>query len=206
MNTQITRVISKYREPLIQGLLEQYFKENEAARVYLDVAQEKDWPVFIDHIAIRCHDVDQKSRIFLGIGFEYQGELIEYPDQGWWAKVYRRKDYPALFLDQAYSDERGKPSILPNWVNTFGDHVLHHIAMRVSDIEQVIEAMKAKKIQFAGKIVGARGSRLRQIFTAAEVRQGKAYSVLELAERNNYEGFVPEQANSLMQSSVQKKS
>ena len=205
MDALIKQAISKYREPLIQDLLKQYFAESEAARVYLKVAKEKAWTVIIDHITVRCHHVDPKAQEFLKMGYEYQGELIEYPDQGWWAKVYRKKDYPALFLDQAYEDERGKSSILPEWVNIFGDHVLHHIAMRVTAIEQAIEAMKVQKVQFAGQIVGKRGSWLRQIFTSAEVRQGKAYSVLELAERNNYDGFVPEQADSLMQSSVEKR-
>jgi len=206
MDPIIKQAISKYREPLIQELLKQYFEQNEAARVYLNVAKEGGWSAVIDHITIRCHHVDQKAQEFLKIGYAYQEELIEYPDQGWWAKVYRKKDYPALFVDQAYEDERGKSSILPQWVDTFGDHVLHHIAVRVTDIEKAIEAMKAHKVQFAGQIVGKRGTRLRQIFSAAEVQQGKAYSVLELTERNNYEGFVPEQADSLMQSSVEKRS
>jgi hypothetical protein len=205
MDTLVKQAVSKYQEPLIQDLLKQYFEENEAARTYLNVTQEKGWKAIIDHITIRCHHVDQKAQEFLKLSYEYQGELIEYPDQGWWAKVYRKKDYPALFVDQAYEDERGKSSILPQWVDTFGDHVLHHIAVRVTDIEMAMEAMKGHKIQFAGQIVGKRGSRLRQIFTAAEVRQGKAYSVLELAERNNYDGFVPEQADSLMQASVEKR-
>ena len=205
MDPLIQQAISKYREPLIQDLLKQYFEENAAAQVYLKAAKEKGWTVIIDHITVRCHHVDEKAKEFSKVGYDYQGELIEYSDQGWWAKVYRKKDYPALFVDQAYEDEQGKSSILPEWVNTFGDQVLHHIAMRVTDIEQAIEAMKAKQVQFAGQIVGKRGSRLRQIFTAAEVRQGKAYSVLELAERNHYEGFVPEQADSLMQSSVEKR-
>jgi hypothetical protein len=205
MDALIKLAISKYKEPLIHDRLKQYFEENEAARIYLQVAKEKGWTPIIDHFAIRCHHVDQRAQELLRIGYEYQGELVEYPDQGWWAKVYRKKDYPAAFVDQAYDDERGKSSILSGWVNTFGDQVLHHIAMRVTDIEQAIEAMKAKKVQFAGQIVGKHGSRLRQIFTAAEVREGKAYSVLELAERNNYNGFVPEQADSLMQSSVEKR-
>jgi hypothetical protein len=205
MDSLVKQAISKYQEPLIQDLLKHYFQENEAARLYLKTAVEKGWTVIIDHITVRCHQVDQKAKEFFKVGYDAQGELIEYPDQGWWAKVYHKKDYPALFVDQAYEDERGKSSILPEWVNTFGDRVLHHIAMRVTDIEQAIEAMKAKQVQFAGKIVGKRGSRLRQIFTAAEVRQGKAYSVLELAERNNYDGFVPEQADSLMQSSIEKR-
>jgi hypothetical protein len=206
MDPLVKQAISKYREPLIRDLLQQYFEQNEAARIYLSVAKQCGWPAIIDHITIRCHHVDQKAQEFLKIGYEYQEEFIEYPDQGWWAKVYRKKDYPALFVDQAYEDERGKSSILPQWVDTFGDNVLHHIAVRVTDIEKALEAMKSQKVQFAGQIVGKRGTRLRQIFTAAEVRQGKAYSVLELAERNNYEGFVPEQADSLMQSSVEKRS
>ena len=206
MDSHIKQLISKYREALIQGLLKQYFDQNEAARIYLKVAKENGWTPIIDHITIRCHKVDEKALEFLKIGYQYKDEFIEYSDQGWWAKVYRKNDYPALFVDQAYDDERGKSSILPDWVNTFGDHILHHIAVRVTDIEQAIVAMKANQIQFAGQIVGARGSRLRQVFTAAEVRQGKAYSVLELTERNHYEGFVPEQADSLMQSSVEKRS
>ena len=206
MDSLIKQVLSKCREPLIHSLLKQYFDQNEAARVYLTVVKEKGWIPIIDHITIRCHNVDQRALEFLKIGYQYKDEFIEYPDQGWWAKVYRKKGYPALFVDQAYDDERGKSSILPDWVNTFGDDILHHIAVRVTDIEQAIAAMKAKQIQFAGQIVGARGSRLRQIFTAAEVRQGKAYSVLELTERNQYNGFVPEQADSLMQSSVEKRS
>jgi hypothetical protein len=206
VDSVVKQALSKYQEPLIQGLLKQYFDQNEAARVYLRVAKEEGWTPIIDHITIRCHNVDQKALEFLKIGYQYKDEFIEYPDQGWWAKVYRKNEYPTLFVDQAYDDERGKSSLLPDWVKTFGDHLLHHIAVRVTDIEPAIVAMKAKQIQFAGQIVGARGSRLRQIFTAAEVRQGKAYSVLELTERNHYDGFVPEQADSLMQSSVEKRS
>jgi hypothetical protein len=206
MNLLVTEIVSKYQEPIIQDLLERYFNENEAARIYLKVAQEKGWTPIIDHITIRCHHVDQKAGHFTNIGYQYKDEFIEYPDQGWWAKVYRKKDYPALFLDQAYEDDRGKSSILPDWVDTFGDHVLHHIAMRVADIDETLSVLKTHHIQFAGQIVGKKGSRLRQIFTAAEVKQGRAYSVLELTERNQYEGFVPEQADNLMQSSVEKRS
>jgi hypothetical protein len=83
--------------------------------------------------------------------------------------------------------------------------VLHHIAIRVPDIEAAKGELEAAGVQFSGAIVGPRGTRLRQIFTAAEVRDGQPFSVLELAERNGYEGFVPEQADGLMQSSIVKK-
>jgi hypothetical protein len=149
--------------------------------------------------------VDVRAREFTDLGFEYHDELIEYPDQGWWAKVYRKAGMPAVFVDQAYDDARGGKSLLPAWVDRFGDQALHHIAIRVPDIEAAKAELERAGIQFSGAIVGARGTRLRQIFTAAEVRYGQPFSVLELAERNGYEGFVPEQADGLMQSSIVKK-
>lgn len=77
-------------------------------------------------------------------------------------------------------------------MDTFGDRTLQHIAMRVEQIEPVVAAMKARGDYFAGEIVGARGTRLRQVFTTGEIRQEKAFSVLELIERRNYEGFISE--------------
>ena len=206
MDHFVKKAIAPYPDPLIQDLLARYFEENGAARIFLPVAGKAGWEIIIDHITIRCHHVDRKAQAFLKIGYHDNNERIEYPSQGWWAKVYRKKDYPALFIDQAYEDEKGRTSILPEWVDTFGDQVLHHIATRVRDIEQAVAAMKAVQVPFAGQISGDRGTRLRQVFTAAEDRQGKAFSVLELIERNHYDGFVPQQADSLMQSSTQKSS
>ena len=61
---------------------------------------------------------------------------------------------------------------------TFGDQVFHHVAVRVEDIEQAIERLKAQGVVFAGQIVGARGGQLRQIFTAPEMVDGQPFSVL----------------------------
>ncbi len=198
--------LAAVKEPELQGLIERYFEETEAARVWLSVAPRNGWPVIVDHITIRCMDIERRARPFLALGYEARNEVIEYPDQGWWAKVYRRQGYPAVFIDQAYSDARGTKSILPAWVKRFGEGVLHHVAVRVPEIESAIAAVKRADVEFPGKIVGPRGTRLRQIFTAAEVRDGEPYTVLELAERNGYDGFVPEQADGLMQASVKMKS
>ncbi len=206
METLVQEVISRYTEPVIRRLLEEYFAGNTAARIYLTVTRELHWVPIVDHLTIRCGNIEKRAREFLALGYRDPGEVIEYPDQGWWAKVYRREGYPALFIDQAYDDERGKKSILPEWVATFGEAVLHHIAVRVPDIEVAKQAMEKKGVEFSGSILGARETRLRQIFTAAEVRKGTAFSVLELTERNNYDGFYPEQADSLMQASVKTKS
>jgi catechol 2,3-dioxygenase-like lactoylglutathione lyase family enzyme len=204
MNVQIGKIVTPYSEP-VRGLILRFFEENEAARVYLDEAGHRGWPVILDHITIRCMDVEARAREFLKLGYEDHDERVEYPDQGWWAKVYRKKGYPGLFIDQAYADARGKENLLPAWVKKFGDRLLHHVAVRVDGIDAAVEALKGRGVEFSGKIVGAPGTRLRQIFTAAEVRDGDPFSVLELAERNGYDGFYPEQADSLMQASTKKK-
>jgi 4-hydroxyphenylpyruvate dioxygenase-like putative hemolysin len=154
----------------------------------------------IDHLTIRTMNIDQRAEEFIALGYAYD-ETIRYED--WYAKVYRRSGYPALFVDQAYPDDRGKTSIIPRWVEKFGDQVFHHVAVRVEDIEQAISKLKAKGVVFAGEIVGARGGTLRQIFTAPEMVDGQPFSVLELAERHQgYQGFLPPQADSLMRSTV----
>jgi hypothetical protein len=80
---------------------------------------------------------------------------------------------------------------------------LHHIAVRVADIETSIHRLTTKEVTFAGQIVGERGEDLRQIFTVPEQVNGHAFSVVELAERHRgFQGFSPPQANSLMQSTM----
>jgi catechol 2,3-dioxygenase-like lactoylglutathione lyase family enzyme len=201
----IEQILAFYPEPLIQRPLSDYFRDNDAARRFVEISAKRHWPVVVDHLTIRCLDIERRARPLLAIGYEDRSEVVEYPDQGWWAKVYRKPGYPALFIDQAYADERGEKSFLSNWVKRFGDECFHHVAVRVDDIEAVKVAMEAAGVEFSGEIVGARGTRLRQIFTAAEQRDGQAYSVLELAARRNYDGFVPEQADGLMQASVKTK-
>ncbi len=104
-------------------------------------------------------------------------------------------------MDQAYTDDRGKTSIIPGWVKKFSDQVLHHVAVRVEDIEKAVEQLKRNGVVFAGNIVGASGGPLRQVFSAPEIVGGHPFSVLELTERHRgYQGFLPPQANSLMKS------
>ncbi len=191
-----------YDDPLINDLISTYAQGNHAARVYAETSKIQHWPFIIDHIALRCLHVETRAQAFLEAGYLFADETVEYPNQGWWAKVYRKPAHPVAFVDQAYEDTRGEKSIIPAWVKRFGDKDLHHIAVLVHDIEAVM--LKTQGIQFAGEVVGSPGSRLRQVFTASEVRDGAAYTVLELTERNGYTGFYPDQANALMESSTQK--
>ena len=191
-------------ETLITQMTTDFLEHNNAARVLrraLDEAGVGFVPV-TDHLTIRTMDIDQRVREFVALGYGYD-ETLQYED--WFAKVYRRAGYPALFVDQAYPDDRGKTSIIPQWVQKFGDQVLHHVAVRVEDIEKAILTLRARGIVFAGEIVGAPGGVLRQIFTAPEMVDGQPFSVLELAERHQgYQGFLPPNANSLMRSTLHK--
>lgn len=189
-------------DALIGGMIEDYVSRNHAAGVLRELLEEAGvgfYPV-ADHLTLRTLDIDQRAEEYTRLGYAY-GETLRYDD--WYAKVYRKVGYPALFVDQAYPDDRGRTSIIPGWVKQFGDQVFHHVAVRVDDIEKAIDRLKAKGIVFTGQIVGSRGGPLRQIFTAPEMVDGQPFSVLELTERHRgYQGFSPPQADSLMKSTI----
>lgn len=189
-------------DALISRMIDAYVSRNHAARVLQELMQDTGvgfYPV-ADHLTLRTLDIDRRAEEYTRLGYAYS-ETLQYDD--WYAKVYRKVGYPALFVDQAYPDERGKTSIIPAWVKKFGDQVFHHVAVRVEDIEKAIARLKAKGVVFAGQIVGARGGPLRQIFTTPEMIDGQPFSVLELTERHRgYQGFSPPQADSLMKSTI----
>ena len=180
-----------------------YLKGNAAARemkASLDACGVGLLPS-IDHCAIRTHDVDRRAESVNELGFQYDASIGVLEFENWWAKVYRKPGYPALFIDQGYAGERGADSLIPGWVDAHGDQCFHHIAILVEDVEAGIKSMQRRKVEFSGEIVGAAGTDLRQIFTRAEIRDGEVHTVLELIERHHgYAGFLPPQADGLMES------
>ena len=189
-------------EQVIMGYVQEYVLRNRAARLVCDGLDEVGIGLFpvLDHITVRTLAIDERAQEFLRCGYAYS-ETLEYED--WWAKVYRAPGCPALFVDQGFEGKRGQTSIIPGWVKKFGDRTLHHIAVRVGDIEVSMQRLETKGIKFAGAIVGERGADLRQVFTVPEQVEGQSFSVLELAERHRgFAGFSPPHANSLMQSTV----
>lgn len=192
-------------DQVINATINRFLAENKAAQVYARGLEPLGigFRPMVDHVTVRTLDVDKRAKEFLDLGFEWDRELGVLEFDNWWAKVYRRPGFPAVFIDQAFDGKRGQGSLIPAWVNRFGDQVLHHCAVTVGDIEQAIRDLKSKGIECVGQIVGERGGPLRQIFTAPEVRDGQPYSVLELAERHaGFLGFMPPQADSLMKSSA----
>ncbi len=189
-------------ERVLDAYIHEYVSQNRAAqtaKAVLDAAGVGLKPV-VDHITIRTGNIDRRAREFVRLGYVYS-ETLEYRD--WYAKVYRAPGFPALFVDQAYDDERGKTSVIPNWVNEFGDRTLHHIALSTEDIEAAMGRLQRKGVTFAGSVIGEKGEVLRQIFSVPEPVRGIPFSVLELIERHaGYQGFSPPQADALMQSTV----
>ena len=187
---------------LLERMVTEYVARNRAAKILkglLDDAGVGFYPV-VDHVTLRTFDIDRRAEQFVALGYAFD-ETLEYDD--WYAKVYRKSGYPALFVDQAYEGDRGKSSIIPGWVNIFGDQVFHHVAVRVEDIDKAVERLKKNGVIFAGNIVGAAGGQLRQIFSSPEMVDGQPFTVLELAERHRgYLGFLPPQADSLMKSTA----
>ena len=189
-------------ERRLETLVGDYIRGNRAAAVLkadLDRAGTGFRPV-IDHLTIRTRDIDRSAGEFLAAGYGFV-ERLDYDD--WFAKVYHRPGFPPLLIDQAFPGERGRSSIIPAWVDRFGDDTLHHIAVLVEDIDTAIRRLREQGVNFAGEVIGERGGKLRQIFTAPEQRDGAPFSVLELTERHaGYLGFSPPQANALMRSTV----
>ena len=154
----------------------------------------------IDHITFRTMDVDERAKEFLHYGYVYDSKVGIIEEDGWWAKIYRKPGYPAIFIDQAYEGEKGKGSGIPAWVQAFGDKV-HHMAIQVDDIETAIFYLEKQGIPFAGHIAGDRGADLRQIFAQPEMKKGKIFTVLEIIERHRgHTGFLPPESHGLIES------
>ena len=212
LNQYMKNVLEKYsEEKTIYNPLQIYFEKNLAARKYGELCEENSWDYVIDHLTIRTYKIDKAAERLLKIGYKYD-EAIDYRNEGWWAKVYRHPKYPAFFVDQSYEDAPEEQKIIKKWVDKFGDDEYHHIAVLLPqgvEIEEAINHLKKKRINFPGKVTGPKGTRLRQIFTQAETIDDFPYSVLELAQRSKdsktgkiYTGFIHEQADSLMKDSV----
>jgi catechol 2,3-dioxygenase-like lactoylglutathione lyase family enzyme len=187
----------------IRERMEEYLAGNAAARMVAEALRQCGVGLMplVDHCAIRTHDVAERARAVEIFGYQYDAATgaLEYDD--WWARVYRKAGYPALFIDQAFAGPRGKGSVIPEWVDAHGDRGFHHIAVLVEDIDAAMDRLRSQGIRFAGSVVGEPGTDLRQVFTEPEMKNGKTFTVLELIERRNgYTGFLPPQADGLMES------
>lgn len=186
----------------IKKYVEEYVRLNRAARVLsqgLKVVGVGLRPL-IDHITFRALDADKRAVEFLNEGFEYDQAFGIVMYDKWQTKVYRKSGYPAIFIEQAREDAKAKPSLIPDWVDTFGDQVLHHIAVLVDDIHDAVFYLEKQGIPFFEHIAGVRGSDFRQVFSCPEKREGKAFTSLALLERYHEQSFLDPHTQGLAQS------
>lgn len=189
--------VSGANDPLEKHLkfyIDAFIANNRAAQVVangLRVVGVGFRPV-IDHVTFRTLNVEKRAKEFISLGYKFDKKLgiLEYDH--WWAKVYRKPGYPAIFIDQAYNGKRGKKSTIPKWVEAFGENSIQHLAILVDDIENAAFYIEKQGIPMDGNIIGFRGSDLRQVFTKPDMKGDKPFTVLELTERHRgFSGFLP---------------
>lgn len=186
-------VTNKHVDAVINDYIERYVRTNQAASVVRDALNATGIgmrPV-VDHLSIRTLNVQERSLEFEAMGFAFDDRLGVIERDSWWGKVYRRPGFPAIYIDQAFSDQRGATSLIPAWVQKFTDGQIHHLAICVERIEFAIERLGSLGVRFVGEIMGAPDSEFRQIYTEPEIVGGEQFSVLELVERRwGYAGFL----------------
>jgi hypothetical protein len=186
-------VTNKHVDAVINDYIERYVRSNQAASIVRDALNATGIglrPV-VDHVSIRTLDVQERALEFEAMGFAFDDRLGVLERDSWWGKVYRKPGFPAVYIDQAFTDHRGKSSLIPAWVAKFTDGNLHHIAISVERIEFAVARLGSLGLRFVGEIMGAPDSEFRQIYTEPEVVDGEAFSVLELVERRwGYAGFL----------------
>ena len=83
-----------------------YLATNSAARTLRDALVEADvgfWPV-MDHLTIRTTDIDERAPV----GRPWLPSIQDPGVRGLVREGLPLPGYPAMFIDQAYADERGK--------------------------------------------------------------------------------------------------
>lgn len=186
-------ITNTHVDALIWDYINRYTSQNGAARIVRDALDNLGVGLrpLLDHISIRTNDVQERALEFETFGFAYDDNLGVMERDTWWAKVYRKPGFPAIYLDQAFHDQRGADSPLTGWVNRFTDGGLHHIAISVGTLEVAMKGLRALGIQFVGEIIGEVGSEYRQVYTVPEMVDGEPYTTLELIERRwGFTGFL----------------
>lgn len=186
-------ISNNHVEAVIWDYVDRYVQMNHAASTVQQIVDGTGIGLrpILDHLSIRTKDIGERAHEFEALGYVYDDRLGVMEHDAWWAKVYRKPGFPAVYLDQAFEDVRGTDSVISRWVDAFSDGQLHHIGVCVDRLEVAIERLSRNGIEFSGEIIGDADSEFRQVYTAPEVVDGMEFSVFELVERRwGYAGFL----------------
>lgn len=160
----------------------------------LELAQEKNWMVHFDHLAIRCgsqnnHDAERIVEL-LKEKHEYVAPQVEsqayyqFPD-GWNAyplyKILDNGQVLRIFVDQ--SDAHDKSQIIQHWNRVYG-YTAHHLAIRATaydnesnervaiTLDEIMDALKKRGIDIMTPTGAYTEGLLLQVFTRPELNIG----------------------------------
>ena len=158
-----------------------------------------------DHIAYRVKDRHEASRFFQSMfGYEVGTEFDVEFDDGSKAECYALvppiispvmiREGPEIFISDGSTG-----SVVGDWVEARGGvGGIHHIAYKVSDIDQVVNEWKKRDVEFlTDNIIDCPDDKLRQIFTKPLDYLGGI--IIELIERGS-KGFCEKSVKDLMNS------
>lgn len=139
----------------------------------------------VDHCTIRTLDIMRVEEWLCAEGFKKMSDgTVDMGD--WFLQSFYKIGYPTIVVDQPHDENMSENcggKIIFDWVKTFGDNQFHHIAVRVSDIEQAVKKWAQWGVSFAGGVICDKKTGLKQIFTKPVERDGHSYTVLEFIER-----------------------
>lgn len=157
----------------------------------LELAQEKNWMVHFDHLAIRCGSkARQDAERVVQMLKEHHGYVEpQLPSQsfyqfseGWNAyplyKMLENGQVLRIFVDQ--SDADNKSQIIQHWNRVYG-YTAHHLAIRATafdeetgervaiSLDEIMEALKQKGVEIMTPTGGYTEGLLLQVFTRPEL-------------------------------------
>jgi methylmalonyl-CoA/ethylmalonyl-CoA epimerase len=124
----------------------------------------------IDHVAIAVKNLDEGTKIWKDMGFEIEYEVVK--DQGVKVGIVHLGDSRIEILEPLNED-----SPISNFLEKRGEG-LHHLAVQVENIEEVLEDLKAKGYRLIDEKpkIGAGGKKI------AFVHPKSSKVLLELVE------------------------
>jgi len=160
----------------------------------LELAQEKNWMVHFDHLAIRCgsqanKDAERVVELLRDkhgyVAPHVESQAFYQFSDGWNAyplyKILENGQVLRIFVDQ--SDAHNKSQIIQHWNRVYG-YTAHHLAIRASaydetsnervaiTLDDVMDALKKRGIEIMTPTGGYTEGLLLQVFTKPELNTG----------------------------------
>src|SRR5947209_20348035 len=102
-------ITNKLVQAVIGDYVDRYIESNRSAAIVKQALDDSGIglrPV-LDHLSIRTRSIRERAPEFEAFGYSFDDRLGVIERDNWWAKVYRKAGFPAIYLDQPFDDVRG---------------------------------------------------------------------------------------------------